>query len=58
MDKFRRKERVFGEPGNDPNPRMRGRAIIDEGAAQGLSPMDALKRNKTIPGTRNLKNAN
>jgi len=58
MDKYRRKERVFGEPWNDLNPRMRGRAIIEEGAAQGLSPMDALMTNKTIPGTRNLKNAN
>lgn len=58
MDKSRRKEHMFGEPGNDSSPRMRGHEIIDEGAAQGLSSMDMLRTNKTIPGTRNLKNAN
>ena len=56
-DRDSKKERVFGCGPQDPHARLQGRAAIDAGIAQGLSPMDVMAgKKKVVPGTANLKN--
>lgn len=58
-DKSPRKERVFGEPPNDPKPRMQGKDIVYESMAQSVGPMDMQMPStmrKRMPGTGNLTN--
>lgn len=59
-DRDPKKERVFGCGSQDAAPRLKGRAIIDESIAQGVSSTDFMRRRRetVTPGTGNLPNAN